>query len=80
MVTRKSQLVQPVRGAIAFVLVLGTLSIIWPAIIALCMGAFLLLYSWSAGEELVVLSWPKIGNVSFVFPSLRRTGFLTILL
>jgi hypothetical protein len=75
MVTRMSQLVQSVREAITCVLILGILSIIWPAIIVLIMGAFLLLYSWSAEEEVVVLFWPKVGNVSFVLVSLRNSVF-----
>lgn len=78
MVTRKRQVVQSMKGAITFVLILGTLSVIWPAIIALMMGAFLLLHSWIAGEEFVALSWLKVGNVSLVFASLRHQGFLTI--
>ena len=80
MVTRMSQLVKSMMAAITCVLILGTLSIIWPAIIALMMGAFLLVYSWSAEEEFVVLSWPKVGNVSFVCVSLRQLGLLTILM
>lgn len=80
MVTRKSQLFQSMRASITCVLILGTLSIIWPAIIVLIMGAFLLLHSWSTGEEFVVLSWPEVGNLSFVFASLRHPGLLTILL
>ena len=80
MVTRKSQLVQSIRGAITCVLILGTLSIIWPAIISFIMGVFLLLYSWSVEEEFVMLSWPEVDNLSFVFVFLRRLGFLTILL
>jgi hypothetical protein len=75
MVTRKTRLVQSVRGAITCVFILGTLSIIWPAVIALVMGVFLLLHSWSAGEEFVVLSWPKVGNLSLVFASLRPSVF-----
>ena len=73
--TRKSQLVQSMRAGITCVLILGTLSIIWPAIIALGMGVFLLLHSWSAGEEFVVLFWPKVGNLSFVFDSLSHQVF-----
>lgn len=42
------------------------------------MGAFLLLYSWSAEEGFVVLSWPNVGNVLFVFASLRHSGLLTV--
>lgn len=75
MVIRKSQLVQSIRGAIACVLVLGALSMIWPAIIGIMISAFLLLHSWSAGEEFVVLFWPKAGNLSLVFASLRHPVF-----
>jgi hypothetical protein len=80
MVTRKNQLVQSMKAGITCVLILGTLSFIWPAIIALGMGAFLLLHSWSVGEEFVVLSWPKVGNLSVVFASLRHLGLLAALL
>ena len=75
MVTQRSQLVEAMKGGITCVLILGTLSIIWPAIIALSVGAFLLLYSWSAGDGFVALPWPKVGNVSFVFASLRTLVF-----
>ncbi len=78
MVTRKSLLVQTIREAITSVLILGILSILWPAIIVLMMGVFLLLYSWTAEEEFVVLSWSKVDNVSFVFVSFRQLGLLTI--
>jgi hypothetical protein len=43
------------------------------------MGTFLILYSWTAEEELVVLSWPKVGNLSCVVVSLRQLGLLTLL-
>ena len=79
MVTRKSQLVQMVREAITCVLILVTLSIIWPVIIVSIMGAFLFIYSWSTEEEFVVLSWPKVGNLLFVFVSIRQLGLLSIL-
>jgi hypothetical protein len=55
MVTRMSQLVQSTRAAITFTLVLGTLSMVWPAIIALNLGAFLLFHSWISGEAVVTL-------------------------
>ena len=80
MVTRKNQLVQAIRAAITCFLILGMLSIIWPVIITVIMGAFLLLHSWSSGEEFVVLSWPNVGNLLFVFASLRHPGILTVLL
>ncbi len=80
MVTRNGWLAQSIREAITCVLILGTLSAIWPAIMALGIGAFLLFHSWSAGEEFVVLSWPKVGNLSVVFASLRHFGLLAVLL
>lgn len=80
MATWKSQLVQSIKGAITCVLILGTLSIIWPAIIAFIMGVFLFLYSWSPEKEFVMLSWPKVDNLSFVFVFLRQFGLLSILL
>lgn len=75
MVTRKNQLFQSMRASITCVLILGTLSMIWPAIIGIMISAFLLLHSWSAGEEFVVLFWPKAGNLSLVFASLRHPVF-----
>lgn len=80
MVTQMSQSVQKIREAVTCFLILGALSIIWPAIIVLSMGAFLLLYSWSAEEEFVVLSWPKVSNLSFAFVSIRQLGPMTLLL
>lgn len=59
MAIRKSQWGQSMRAAVTCVLVLGMLSMIWPAIMTVSMGVFLLLHSWSAGEEFVVLSWPQ---------------------
>jgi hypothetical protein len=52
---------------------------IWPAIIALSLGVLLLLQSFGAEQEVVVLSWSEIGNLSIVFSSLRRPGFSAIL-
>ena len=56
MVTRMSDLAQTAKSVITFMLILGTLSMIWPAIIALGMGASsLLLRSWSSGEVVVTV-------------------------
>jgi hypothetical protein len=55
MVTRMSQLVQLMRAAVTFVLILGTLSMIWPVIIAVNLGAFLMFQSWISGEAVVTL-------------------------
>jgi hypothetical protein len=51
-----SELVQTMKSVMTFTLVLGTLSMIWPAIIALGIGASsLLVHSWSSGEAVVTL-------------------------
>lgn len=79
MITVKSQLIQQMLAAITLILVLGALSMIWPAIIALFLGVLLLLQSCSAEQELAVLSWNEIGNVSIAVAALRRSGFQSIL-
>ena len=74
---------EPVRqqtlAAITLVLVLGALSMIWPAIIALFLGVLLLLQSCCAEQEIAMLPWTEVGNVSTVFASLRRPTLPTIL-
>lgn len=72
MMTVKSQFLQLTLSAITFVLVVGALSMIWPAIIALFLGVLLLLQSFSAEQEIAVLSWTELANVSVVFAALRR--------
>lgn len=51
------------------VMVVGALAMIWPSIIALFLGVFLLLKSCSAEQEIAGLSWTEIGNLSIVFGS-----------
>jgi hypothetical protein len=72
MITVKSQFFQLTLAALTFFLVLGTLSMIWPAIIAVFLGVLLLLQSFSAEQEIAVLSWTEVGNLSVVFAALRR--------
>jgi hypothetical protein len=79
MITVKSQFLQLTLSAITFVFVIGALSMIWPAIIALFLGALLLLQSLGAEQEMVVLSWTEVGNVPIVVASLRRPGLPTML-
>lgn len=79
MVTVKSRFRHLTLEAITFVLVLGVLSIIWPAILAVFLGILLLLQWFSADPEVVMLSWTEIENVPIVFTSLRRPGFPTML-
>lgn len=79
MVTVKSRFRHLTLEAITFVLVLGVLSIIWPAILAVFLGILLFLQWFSADPEVVMLSWTEIENVPIVFTSLRRPGFPTML-
>jgi hypothetical protein len=72
MITVRSQFLQLTVSAITFGLVVGALSMIWPAIIALFLGALLLLQSLRAEPEIAVLSWAEVENASIVFASLRR--------
>jgi hypothetical protein len=72
MVTTKRPFGHHALSAMVFVLVLGTLSMIWPGIIALILGIFLLLQSCGGGQEVVILSWATIDEVSIAFASLRR--------
>lgn len=55
MITGKSQLVQRPLVMITFVLVLGALSMIWPAVITLFLGAILLLLQSFGGELAIVV-------------------------
>ena len=73
----RSQLVHDVLTAITLVLVLGALAMIWPGIIAVFLGILLLLQSFSASEELAVLSWAEVGHVPIALSSLRRPGLST---
>lgn len=72
MITVKSQFLQLTVSAITFIFVVGALSMIWPAIIALFLGALLLLQSLGAEQEVVVLSWAEVEYASIVFASFRR--------
>jgi hypothetical protein len=79
MITVKSQFLQLTLSAITFVVVIGALSMIWPAIIALFLGAFLLLQLLGAEQEMAVLSWVEVENASIVFASFRRSDLPMIL-
>ena len=73
MITPKSHLAQTTLAAMTFVFVLGALAMIWPGIIALIFGIFLLLQSVMSEPEVAVLSWAEIGNLPMAFTSLRRS-------
>ena len=72
--TRKSQLAQHTLAVMMFVLILSTLSMIWPGIIALTFGLFLLIQSCGAEQEIAMLSWAEASNLPIVFTSLRPSG------
>ena len=79
MITVKSQFLQLTLSAITFVLVVGALSMIWPAIMALFLGALWLLQSFSVEPEMAVRSWTEVGNLPIVSASLRRPGLPAML-
>jgi hypothetical protein len=74
MVTVKSQFLQLTLSAITFFLVVGALSMIWPAMLALFLGALLLLQSLGTEPDVAVLSWNEVSNLPIAFASLRRPG------
>lgn len=79
MITVKSPFVQQTLAAITLILILGALSMIWPAIMALLLGVLLLLQSCGAEQEIAALSWTEVGHVPIVFAALRRPGLPAIL-
>lgn len=79
MSTDKSQLGQVILTVITFTLVLGTLSMIWPGIMAIFFGVLLLLQSFGAEQEVVVLSWTEPVHWSVVSAFLRQHEISVIL-
>lgn len=79
MIMLKSQFVQHVLAAITLAFVLGVLSMIWPAIIAVFLGILLLLQSLGTEPEIARLSWSEVDNVSVVIGAFRRPGPPTVL-
>jgi UPF0716 family protein affecting phage T7 exclusion len=69
MTTVHSPFNQHTLATIMVVMVVGALAMIWPGIIALFLGVFLLIKSCSAEQEIAGLSWTEIGNLSIVFGS-----------
>ncbi len=79
MLTAKSQLSQDTVAAVVFVLALGSLSMIWPGIIVLSFGLFLLLQSFGVGQEITVLSWAEVTHLPIVLASFRPSSSPSIL-
>lgn len=79
MLTAKSQLAQDTMAAMVFVIALGSLSMIWPSIIALIFGLYLLIESFGVGPEITMLSWADISSSPTIIASLRRAGVPLVL-
>lgn len=79
MLTAKSQLAHDTVAAMVFVIALGSLSMIWPSIIALIFGLFLLIESFGVGPEITMLSWADISSSPTIIASLRRAGVPSVL-
>ncbi|MBM4127887.1 MAG: hypothetical protein FJ247_11150 [Nitrospira sp.] len=80
MVTAKSPLAQHTFEVMVVFLVLGSLSTIWPAIMGLIIGLFLLLQSFGAEQQITVLTGADISHAPIIFTSLRQsvaTAFLS---
>lgn len=67
MITLNKPFVRLTSAAILLVMVFGLLSLIWPIIIALFLGVFLLLRACSTEQETAALWLPEVGNVPIVF-------------
>ena len=78
MVTAKSRFGYLTVEAITFVLVLGMLSMIWPAILAVFLAVLLLLQWFSAELEVVLLMSVEMENIPIIVASLRRPGIRTV--
>jgi len=80
MITPKSQIAQHTLSVMTFILVLSALAMIWPGIIALVFGIFLLLQSFlGAEQELAILSWAEVSHLPIAFAPFRRFGSPAIL-
>lgn len=80
MITQKIQFGQHALAAMIIVFVLSALSMIWPGIMALSFGIFLLLQSFlGAEQELAILSWAEVSHLPIVLSSFRRFGSPAIL-
>lgn len=63
MIKAKRQSLQLTLSVITFVLVIGSLSMVWPAIFALFLGTILLFQSCCLEEVIALLSWAVVGDV-----------------
>lgn len=73
----RNPLVQHALAGITCILVLGALSMIWPVIITLFLGLFLLFQSCSPEQEISALLWTEVDNWPIFVDSLRRLSSAT---
>ena len=73
------QFAQHTKEAMVFVLVLGSLSMIWPAIMALAFGFILLLQSFGIEQHIAMLFSAQISHLPIIFASLQGSGSPAIL-
>lgn len=79
MFTAKSQLTQDTVAVMVLVFVLGSLSVIWPGILALSFSLFLLIQSFGVGPEITMLLGNDVTNVPMAFASFQQSGLSSIL-
>jgi hypothetical protein len=75
----RNPLVQHAWEGITCILVLGALSMIWPVIMTLFLGLFLLFQSRSPEQEIAALLWTEVDNWPIFVDSLRRPVLPAIL-
>lgn len=63
MITLNKRFVQLTSAAILFVMVFVFLSLIWPSIITLFVGVFLLLRAYNAEQQTAALWLPEVGHL-----------------
>ncbi|MBH0191430.1 MAG: hypothetical protein HP492_06640 [Nitrospira sp.] len=75
MITPKVQFGRHTLEAMTVVFVFGALSMIWPSIIAISFGIFLLLQSFLGAEQAIaILSWAEVSHLPIALSSFRRFG------
>lgn len=79
MITARNQFGHYAMEATVFVLVLGSLSMIWPSIMVLIFGLFLLLQPFGIEQQITMLIGAEINNVPIVLTSLRQSDLPAIL-
>lgn len=69
--TMKSPFVQQTLVAMMLFATIGTLSVIWPATIAVVLSVFMLFHSFGAGQEIILLSGTEISHMSVILTAFQ---------